>query len=121
MSPHLEHLDELRHGAGDARERLHAVLEAYALISHRRGRHDAALAALLHRGAHVARAEQQLAHLIRDLVAEAAAKGDVRDDVAPEELAAYCLHALGAAVGLRSAAAVRRLVAVTLAGLRPSR
>lgn len=34
-------------------------------------------------------------------------------------LAGYCLHALTSASGLPSAAAVRRLVAVTLSGLRP--
>ncbi len=35
------------------------------------------------------------------------------------ELASYCLHALTAAGALRSDAAVRRLVDVTTAGLRP--
>ncbi|MBA2423836.1 MAG: TetR/AcrR family transcriptional regulator, partial [Actinobacteria bacterium] len=44
-----------------------------------------------------------------------------RDDVSPDELASYCLHALSAAGGLSSRAAVRRLVTVTLAGLRPAR
>ena len=48
-----------------------------------------------------------------------AATGDVRNDVAPGELASYCLHALAAASGLPSKAAVRRLVTVTLAGLHP--
>jgi hypothetical protein len=46
--------------------------------------------------------------------------GDVRDDVAPDELAGYCLHALAAASSLPSKAAVRRLVTVILAGLHPS-
>ncbi len=45
--------------------------------------------------------------------------GEVRDDVAPADLASYCLHALGAADNLKSKAAVRRLITVTLAGLRP--
>jgi hypothetical protein len=45
------------------------------------------------------------------------ATGDVRDDVAPDELAGYCLHALAAARELRSRTAARRLVTVTLAGL----
>jgi hypothetical protein len=43
----------------------------------------------------------------------------VRGDVAPSELADFCLHALGAAAGLPAKAAVARLVTVTLAGLRP--
>jgi hypothetical protein len=50
---------------------------------------------------------------------EAAQTGDVRDDVAPEELASYCLHALTAASDLPTETAVRRLVTVTLAGLCP--
>jgi hypothetical protein len=58
--------------------------------------------------------------MIRDLLARAAQSGDIRDDVAPDELASYCLHSLIAASSLPSKAAVRRLVAVTLTGLRPS-
>ena len=57
--------------------------------------------------------------MIRDLLTEGAETGDLRDDVAPDELASYCLHALAAARNLPSKAAVRRLVTVTLAGLRP--
>jgi len=121
VSGHLEHLAELRDQASDVGERLEAVLEAYAFISHHRERHDTALVEFFHRDENVARAHQQLIDLIRDLLSEAAETGDVRDDVAPEELASYCLHALAAASSLPSEAAVRRLVAVTLAGLRPPR
>jgi len=116
---HLKHLANVRDQAGDAGERLEAVLEAYALISHDREHHGNELAALLHRGEHVARAQQRLNDLLRDLLTEAAGTGDVRDDVAPAELASYCLHALAAAGSLPSKAAVRRLVTVTLAGLHP--
>jgi AcrR family transcriptional regulator len=121
VTGHLEHLAELQDQAGDAGRRLEAVLEAYALISHHREHHGTELVALLHRGEHVARAQQQLIDLIRDLLTQVAATGDVRDDVAPDELASYCLHALTAASSLPSKAAVRRLVTVTLAGLRPPR
>jgi AcrR family transcriptional regulator len=117
ITGHLEHLVEVRDQAGDAAERLEAVLEAYALIQHKR--HDTELTAFLHRGEHVARGQQQLRGMIQDLLTEAAETGDVRDDVAPDELASYCLHALTAAGSLPSKAAVRRLVTVTLAGLRP--
>ncbi|WP_353824218.1 hypothetical protein [Mesorhizobium sp.] len=86
-----------------------------------RGPSSRALAARLHRGEHVARAQQRLSHLIRDLLTEGARIGDIRDDIAPGELAIFCLHALAAASSLPSKAAVRRLVAVTLAGLRPLR
>jgi AcrR family transcriptional regulator len=117
ISGHLQHLAEIRDQAGGARERLEAVLETYALIQHER--HASELAALLHGGEHVAQAWQHLTDIIRGLLSEAAETGDVRDDVAPEELANYCLHALSAASSLSSEAAVRRLVTVTLAGLRP--
>ena len=117
VTGHLEHLIAIRDQAGDADERLETVLEAFALISHQR--HGTELAALLHRGEHVVRAQQRLSDLIRDLLIEGAATGDLRDDVAPDELASYCLHALTAASSLPSKAAVRRLVTVTLAGLRP--
>jgi hypothetical protein len=55
---------------------------------------------------------------IRDPLIEGAKAGDLRDDVVPDELASYCRHALTAASSLPSKAAVHRLVAVTLAGLR---
>jgi AcrR family transcriptional regulator len=117
VTGHLEELAELGNQAGDAGERLDAVLEAYALIQHEH--HGTELAALLHRREHVSRARRHLGEFVRDLLAEAAATGDVRNDVAPDELASYCLQALTAAGSLSSKSAVRRLVAVTLAGLRP--
>ena len=120
INGHLEYLAAVRDEDRDAGGKLEAVLEAYALISHEsHGRHDTELAAFLHRDEHVARAQQQLRAMIRDLLTEGAGAGDLRDDVAPDELASYCLHALAAAHTLPSKAAVRRLVMVTLAGLRP--
>jgi AcrR family transcriptional regulator len=116
VAAHLELLAEARDQAGDARERLAAVLHAFALIAYER--HDAELSALLHRTDHVASAHRKLSALIRDLLAKGAHAGDIRDDVAPQELAGYCLHALTAASELPSKAAVHRLVTVTLAGLR---
>jgi len=67
----------------------------------------------------VAPARHRLRRLLAGLIAEAAATGAVRDDIAPDELAVYALHAPGAAGELHSAAAVRRLVDLMLAGLRP--
>jgi AcrR family transcriptional regulator len=120
IAGHLEYLADVRDRAGDAGERLEAVLEAYALISHEsHGHHDTELAAFLHRDRQIPRAEQQLRAMIRDLLTEGAESSDLRDDVAPDELASYCLHALAAAGSLQSKAAVRRLVTVILAGLRP--
>lgn len=65
------------------------------------------------------RAQQQLARMVRALLTDAAATGDVRSDIPASELTTYCLHALTAASSLPSKVAVRRLVAVILAGLRP--
>ena len=122
ISGHLQQLAEVRDHAGDPGQRLKAVLDAYALISHEsHGHRDTELGAFLHRDGQVARAEQQLHGMIRELLTEAAKTGDVRDDVAPDELASYSLHALTAATGLPSKTAVRRLVMVTLAGLRRPR
>jgi AcrR family transcriptional regulator len=120
ISGHLEQLAEIRDQAEGAGVRLEAVLEAYAVIAHEtRGHHDSELAAFLHRDEHLAGARKHLVEMIRDLVVEGAQAAEIRDDVAPEELASYCLHALGAAGDLPSAAAVRRLVTITLDGLRP--
>jgi AcrR family transcriptional regulator len=120
ITGHLEYLAEVRDQAGHAGERLEAVLEAFALISHKsHGHYDNELAAFLHRDQQVGRAQQQLRGMIRDLLTEGASTGDLRGDVAPDELATYCLHALTAASSLPSKAAVRRLVAVILAGLHP--
>ncbi len=119
VTSHLEQLAALRDQAGDPNERLKAVLEAYALIRHKR--HAGELGALLHRDEHVSRAQLHLSALIRDLLIQGVQAGDVRDDVSADELASYCLHALAAASSLSSEAAVNRLVAVTLAGTRPER
>lgn len=122
ITDHLQHLANVRDQAGDPGERLQAVLEAYALIVREtRRHHDTELSAFLHRDERLARAQRQLHDLIQNLVTEGAQAGDLRNDVAPDELASYCLNALAAAGDLSSRAAVRRLVTVTLAGLRPPR
>jgi len=117
IAGHLQQLTEIRDHAGNSGERLEAVLQAFALISHQS--HDTELGAMLHRGDHVTRAQHQLHELIRDLIAEGAHTGELRDDIPPSELATYCLYALTSASSLPTKAAVRRLVAVTLSGLRP--
>ncbi|HVB26893.1 MAG TPA: TetR/AcrR family transcriptional regulator [Mycobacteriales bacterium] len=117
VARHLEQLAALGDRAGDAGDRLRGVLEAYALIRHEQ--HGAELAAFVHRGEHLTRAHEQLGAFVRRLLTEAAAVGDVRVDVAPDELTSYCVHALAAAGSLPSKASVRRLVRVILAGLRP--
>jgi AcrR family transcriptional regulator len=118
IAGHLRQLTEVRDHAGTPAARLEGVLKAYADISYQR--HDSELAALLHRGEHVVEAQRHLRDLIRDLIVEGAEAGELRDDIAPGELATYCLHALTAAGNLPSKAAVQRLVEVTLTGLRRS-
>ncbi|MFD8302814.1 TetR/AcrR family transcriptional regulator [Streptomyces sp. NPDC059690] len=118
IGAHLDELAELRDRPGTPGEQLAAVLERYALIQQQRHGHGGELSALLHRGNHAAHAEQHLRRFIRGLLAEAAQAGEIRDDVPSDELTGYCLNALAGAGSLNSKAAVRRLVAVTLAGLR---
>jgi AcrR family transcriptional regulator len=119
IAAHLEQFGALRDQAGDPFERLRAMLETYALTRHEH--QGTELSALVHRGEHVARAHQRLNDLVRELLAECVKAGAVRSDVAPGELASYCLHALAGSGTLPSKAAVRRLVTVVLAGLRPPR
>jgi AcrR family transcriptional regulator len=117
IAGHLQHLVEVREHAGKSpAERLEAVLQTYAVIAHQH--ENTELVALLHGSQHVVGARHQLHLFIRELVAEGVERGELRDDVAPDELASYCLHALTAASSLSSKAAVHRLVTLILAGLR---
>jgi AcrR family transcriptional regulator len=118
VAEHLRQLAEVRHRKDlKPREQLAAVLERYALMLY--DHHGTELAALLHQGPHFDRAQQHLNALVADMIAEGAADGELRDDVGPGELATYCLHAASASTSLTSKAAVRRLIDVTLSGLRP--
>jgi len=118
---HLAQLASVRDGAGTAGQRLEGVLETYALITHQTCRHnDSELVAFLHRDEHLVESRQHLHDLIKQLIAECVSRGELRDDVAADELTIYCLHALAAATSLPSEAAVRRLAEVTLAGMRRS-
>jgi AcrR family transcriptional regulator len=119
IARHLEHLVEVSQRPGSAGDRLAAVLEAYARLSAHTHGND--LGTVLHQGEHVAQARHRLRDFLRDLIADGAATGELRGDIGAEELATYCLHALGAASEMSSPDAVRRLVAVTVTGLRPPR
>jgi AcrR family transcriptional regulator len=123
IDAHLSQLHDIRAKAAGSLAGLAAVLETYALLSGHasHGHHEAALTAFLHRDEHGSkqRALHKVADLFREVIAEAAASGQVRDDVPPAELASYCINALSAARALNSDAAVRRLIAVVLSGLQP--
>jgi AcrR family transcriptional regulator len=114
---HLQQLAQARLSADGPVRQLAAVLEAYAVMAY--SRRGGALAARLHQSPHVGHAQQHLNDFLTDLLRSGAEGGAFRDDVAPEELAAYCLHALEAASGLSSRDAVQRLVKVTMSGLQP--
>jgi AcrR family transcriptional regulator len=119
VAEHLSLLAEARDSVDGARAQLEAVLLTYAeVVRAAAAHHEPDLEAILHRSEHVTEARRQLHRLVRDMVVQGVAAGDVRDDVAPDELVSYTLHALAAARGARSNAAVRRVVAVVLDGLR---
>ena len=121
VAVHLQQLTEARDAATDPGTRLQAVLAAYARVVHGMAQqhHGTELIALVHRDDHVPQAQQRLHDLLRDVLTEAAHSGDIRADVTPDELATYCLRALAAAGDVPSMNAVGRLVALTLAALRP--
>jgi hypothetical protein len=64
--------------------------------------------------------QQRLRQYIRDLLADSAKTEAIRNEVAPDELATFCLHAINAAGDVPSKTAVGRRVKVVLAGLRTS-
>lgn len=120
ITRHLQYLAEIRDDTADPSQRLQAVLEAFAFISRQsRGHHDTELAAFFHRDHQVAHAQRKVRNMIRDLIIEAAATGEVRDDVPPDELAVYCIQALKAVHDLPSKAAVQRLVTLIMDALAP--
>lgn len=114
---HLAALGEAADRPGSALERLTAVLLGFAHST--RKTHGSEHGALLHHDELVLQAQEHLRQMLAALIADAAAAGDVRGDVPPAELAAFCLHALSAARSLDDDGALPRLVELSLAGLRP--
>jgi AcrR family transcriptional regulator len=117
VGAHLEMLSEVRDHTDDPGDRLPAVLRAYARLAQNHESSD--LSTSLHRAEHVATAQQQLHHFLRDLITEGAARGELRADIPAGELASYCLHALTAAATATTEAALERLVTLTLDALGP--
>nr|WP_220139535.1 TetR/AcrR family transcriptional regulator [Nocardia sp. GTS18] len=113
---HLQQLAEIVERGGGVEQRLEKVLSTYAMIDHEH--HAGELVAVLHHGGHAGHAQAHLHQLVRELLVEGVDAGVVRGDVPADELARYCLSALSAASSLRSKAAVRRLITVTMSGLR---
>ena len=116
---HLTRLRELRHQSDDPSERLSAVTHGYAQICHHRAQHGSVeLSALTHQPERVRDAERELLTLFHDVITDATAAGAVHPGVPADELALYCIHALGAAAGLPTQDAVGRLADVVLRTLR---
>jgi AcrR family transcriptional regulator len=114
---HLAALGDAAERPGTALERLTDVLFGFAHST--RKTHGSEYGALLHHDELVLQAQEHLRQMLAALIADAAAAGDVRGDVPPAELAAFCLHALSAARSIADDGALQRLVELTLAGLRP--
>jgi Transcriptional regulator SbtR-like, C-terminal domain len=107
---------ELRAGVGNAG--VGETVNFTGLICRKRRRHGGdELAAVLHRSPRARKLQRQLLDLISGLVTEAAEAGVVRRDLSADEIASYCVHALGAAGDSASSAAVDRLVDVVWAGM----
>ncbi|WP_420179885.1 TetR/AcrR family transcriptional regulator [Paenarthrobacter sp. TA1.8] len=117
ISSHLQELARIKDSTyGGPWRKLEGVLRAYALIAH--SGHGSEQAVRLHARPHVGHAERQLNVFLTELLAHGAAEGVIRSDIAPDVLAGYCLHALGAAAGMAPAGGLQ-LVGITMAGLRP--
>ncbi len=115
VAGHLAQLAVRGQAAGDPYAALASVLEAYAMLP--RGHNGTELAAFLHGQDHSRHANDQIRSYLAELIQAAAAAGLIRDDVAADPMAGYCLAALAAA-DLQAPQAIRQLVALTLGGLR---
>lgn len=115
---HLSQLEELRNEADGPSGALRAVLAAYARICLRRHEHgNNDPGPVLHRDEQIAALRVRLHDLVTDAIVVAASAGAVRADVPADELADFCLHALGSAATLSSEDQVDRLVGVVWAAL----
>lgn len=119
VESHLAELVRVKDRVEGVGEQLEAVLHAYAFLSRSGHHHGGDEAVRLHQGGHTGAARESLQNFIAGLVRQGASTGAFRADVAAEELAAFCLHALGAAAESTSQEAVLRLVKVTVDALRP--
>ena len=116
---HLDLLADVAARTAEPRERLAAVLEAYA--QHAFGRRGHVHVPALHQGAHMEHAHRHLRGFVTDLVAAAQQAKRVRTDVPAAELAAFALAALEATGAQTNKAATGRLVTLVLDAMQPPR
>lgn len=120
VANHLAFLGEVGAQPGSVTQRLDAVLRSYAAVVHQTHDHRATeRGAALHSDEHLGHARRHLHDLIRTLIAEGAASGELRADIPADTLAERCVRALAASGGHTSANAVRQLVADTVRELAP--
>ncbi|MBT2515482.1 helix-turn-helix transcriptional regulator [Arthrobacter sp. ISL-30] len=112
VASQLEHLHAVKSGGGDPGRQLEQVLLIHAMMVNEH--HDSVIASVMHQGG--SRGHQEA--FLQDLLQQAADAGVIRTDMPAEELAKFCLNALSAASQAPSHAAVKRLVQLTLDGLR---
>ncbi|MBT2534337.1 helix-turn-helix transcriptional regulator [Arthrobacter sp. ISL-48] len=112
LAVQLEHLHAVQSAGGDPRRQLEQVLQIHALMIHEH--HDSVIASVMHRSG--GRGHQDA--FLQDMLQRAGEVGEIRTDMSPQELATFCLHSLSAAAEAPSQAAVKRLVQLTLDGLR---
>ena len=115
VEQHLRRIEEARDHLADPGERLVAVLTTYATGL----RHEGGPTAALHRGGHIHNAQHRLLTVLRALLDDAVSAQIVRADIPTDELARFCLAAMGAARELTDPAGVPRLVELVMSGLRP--
>lgn len=119
VEEHLDRLERLAAEPGQPIDRLATVFTAWAEICQRRQEHGTdELSSLLHRDPAVAEAEQRVKQLFAGVLTDAIAAYAIRDDVAVDDLADYCVRALTAVPGSASPETRSTLVEMTINGLR---
>jgi AcrR family transcriptional regulator len=113
---HLELFSSVAQENGSPLARLEKMLEAYAQMVHQH--HGNRLAAMLHATSHVAHAKNHLSSFLASIIAEGVVACEIRDDVAPSELAEFCLNAVSGPTASPSKAAVAQLVQLTMSAVR---
>ncbi len=122
MMAHLSYLMSALEGKPAGMERVSTLIGAHAHALHHH--HDPTVILIdshlpdSARG-ELAEVQDRIRYLLMTVLAEAAARGEVRSDAMPDELARFVLHSLGAAADLPSRAAVERLITMVVGALLP--
>jgi AcrR family transcriptional regulator len=120
IAKHLEHLTSISRRKGAPERRLREVLKVYAEQGQRSAQHSGAtdIVAALHAGDRLSGPEAALKALLLTLIDAGVESGRFRNDVPSDELAVFVLSAMSSARHLSSAAALERLLDLTLQAIR---